>query len=53
MMILSVRSLRSLAHKMFLKRLCMANGTFCYLVSIIAVVSSRNRNMTFVITINA
>ena len=32
----------------------MANGTFCYLVSIIAVVKSRNRNMmTFMITIKA
>ena len=32
----------------------MANGTFCYLVLIIAVVKSRNRNMmTFMITIKA
>ena len=31
----------------------MANGTFCYLVSIITMVWSRNRNMTFIITIKA
>ena len=50
----SERSLASLALACYVsERIMHGKWNFCYLVSIITVVWSRNRNMTFIITIKA